>query len=201
MVPVGRLVMAVGLTLAVAGCSTPLSTREKGAIGGAAVGAGAGAVIGSASGHTGTGALIGAGVGAVSGALIGDAIQSSEQPQAAPPPPAPQPAPPVSAPPTPPPPARVAVAPPPPVVVQAPQYVWVPEWGVYVLEGHDIVYHDGHHYRYYESYWFVSRSYAGPWAYTASPPRVLAAVPPGHFHKQLPPGLAKKGKVPPGHMR
>jgi hypothetical protein len=88
----------LALVLVVVGCSTPLSTREKGALVGGAVGAGAGAAIGSASGNAGT------------GALIGDAMQANEQqPVAAPPPP------PVSV--APPPPPPVVVAPPPPATV------------------------------------------------------------------------------------
>lgn len=190
-----RIVIALSVAMALAGCSTPLTTREKGALVGAGVGAGAGAAIGSTSGNTGTGALIGAGVGAVSGALIGDAMQANEQRQAAP-----APAPPPVAAPAPPPP-QVAVVTPPPVVAPQPQFIWVPQWGVYVLEGHDIVYHDAHYYYLYGGRWYVSRSYTGPWTIVSPPPPMLANVPPGHFHKQLPPGLQKKGKIPPGHMR
>jgi len=186
----------LGLAIAMAGCSTPLSTREKGALAGGAIGAGAGAAIGSASGHTGTGALVGAGLGAVSGALIGDAMQANEQRQAASASPA---APPVAAPAPPPP--KVAVVTPPPVVVPQPQLIWVPQWGVYVLEGHDIVYHDAYYYYSYGGGWYVSRSYTGPWAIVSVPPPMLAKVPPGQFHKKLPPGLQKKGMIPPGHMR
>lgn len=194
----GRTLAVVCIAIAVAGCSTPLTTREKGAIAGGGIGAGAGAAVGSAAGSTATGALIGVGVGAVSGGLIGDAIQSAEQ-RPAPPPvtPPPPPAPPVSAPP--PPPTRVVVASPPPVMIPSPQYIWVPKWGVYVLDGHDIAYHEGYHYYYYEAHWYVARSYTGPWAIVAAPPPALATVPPGHFHRRLPPGLAKKGKSPPGH--
>jgi hypothetical protein len=194
--------VVAGITVAIAGCSTPLTTREKGAIAGGVIGAGAGAAIGSAAGSTATGALIGVGAGAASGALIGDAIQSAEQKPVPPPAPAPPPTPPLSAPPPPPPPpTRVVVASPPPVVVHSPQYVWVPEWGVYVLDGHDIAYHEGYHYYYYETHWYVARSYTGPWAIVASPPPALVAVPPGHFHKRVPPRLARKGMIPPGHRR
>jgi hypothetical protein len=192
-----RTVIALAVAIALAGCSTPLTTREKGALAGGAIGAGAGAAIGSASGNAGTGALIGAGVGAVSGALIGDAMQANEQRQAAPPP---APAPPPVAAPAPPPP-QVAVVTPPPVVVPQPQLIWVPQWGVYVLEGHDVVYHGGQYYNLYGGRWYVSHSYSGPWAIVSAPPPMLAKVPPGQFHKQLPPGLQKKGKIPPGHMR
>jgi hypothetical protein len=190
-----RILIVLGLTVAVAGCSTPLTTREKGALTGGAIGAGAGAAIGSASGNTGTGALIGAGLGVVSGAVIGDALQANEQRQAAPPPPAA--APPVAVAPPPPP----AVAVPPPIVDTAPQLVWVPQWGVYVLEGQDIVYHDGFYYYAYEGRWYVSRHHAGPWEAPRAYPPVLAKVPRGNFHKKLPPGLQKQGKIPPGHMR
>jgi hypothetical protein len=194
----GRSMLVVGLLIVLAGCATPLSTREKGTLVGAAVGTGAGAAIGSASGHTAAGALIGAGVGAVGGALIGDSMQANEQRQAAPPPP-PQPPPPpaVAAPPPPPPP--VAVVAPPPVVVASPHYVWVPQWGVYVLEGHDVIYHDGYHYYMHGDRWYVSRSHRGPWAIVNARPAVLHRVPHGQFHRHMPPGLEKKGKVPPGH--
>lgn len=101
-----RTMMVLGLAILVASCSTPLTTREKGALAGGAIGAGAGAAIGSTTGHAGTGALIGAGVGAVSGALIGDAMQANEQKQA-------QPAPPSAAPP--------AATASPPIVVFGPE--------------------------------------------------------------------------------
>jgi hypothetical protein len=192
-----RAIIALGVLIGIAGCSTPLTTREKGAVVGGAVGAGAGAAIGSASGHTGAGALIGAGVGAVSGALIGDSMQANEQRQVAAPPPPP---PPVAVAPPPPPPPPVAVVAPPPVLVPVPQYIWVPQWGVYVVEGHDIIFHGGHYYYHQHNRWYVSRSHGGPWKAVARRPTVLARVPPGHFHRHLPPGLEKKGKIPPGHM-
>ena len=193
-----RIIVVVGLALAVVGCSTPLTTREKGALAGGAIGAGAGAAIGSQTGHAGTGALIGAGLGAVSGALIGDAIQGAEQKQAAQVPPSPPPPPAVVMTPLPP---QVAIAVPPPVVAPAPRLIWVPAWGVYVLEGHDIVYYQGVYYYYYGSQWYVAQSHAGPWAIVGTPPPTLAKLPPGQFHKHYPPALLKKGKVPPGHMR
>jgi hypothetical protein len=52
------------------GCSTPLSTREKGALIGGGAGIGAGALMGG-----GTGAVIGGALGAGGGALIGDQLQ------------------------------------------------------------------------------------------------------------------------------
>jgi hypothetical protein len=193
-----RSVIVLGLALAVIGCSSPLTTREKGALTGGAIGAGTGAIIGSQSGHTGTGALIGAGIGALGGAVIGDAIQGAEQKKtaAATPPPAPAP----------PPPPPVAIAPPPPVAVAAPppvaapaqpRLVWVPEWGMYVVEGQDVVYYNNTYYYFYGGRWYVSRAYTGPWVLVEAPPPAFAKLPKGP-KGHLPPGLAKKGKVPPG---
>ena len=71
--------LVLAATLFVAGCSgQPLSTREKGTIGGGVLGAGAGALIGSAVGHPGAGALIGGGMGALGGGLIGNEMQNQE---------------------------------------------------------------------------------------------------------------------------
>ncbi|OGB91181.1 MAG: hypothetical protein A2Z31_05240 [candidate division NC10 bacterium RBG_16_65_8] len=84
-------------------------------------------------------------------------------------------------------------------MVAAPQYIWVPQWGVYVVEGHDIVFHEGYYYYLYGNRWYVSRSHGGPWKTAARRPAVLARVPPGHFHRHLPPGWEKKGKIPPGY--
>ena len=132
-----RGVVSLGLLMVLAGCATPLSTREKGTSSPSVL---ARSGDRNASGHTAAGALIGAGVGAVSGALIGDSMQANEQRQAAPPPPPqPPPPPPAVVAPPPPPPPPVAVVAPPPVVVASPQYVWVPQLGVYVLEGHDVI--------------------------------------------------------------
>jgi len=69
--------MVAGLVLA--GCASELTTREKGAVTGAAIGAGTGAIIGSQTGKGGAGAVIGGAIGAVSGAVIGDAIQTEQQ--------------------------------------------------------------------------------------------------------------------------
>ena len=145
---ISRIALFVGIAAAIAGCSTPLASRDK-------------------------------------GALNGDATRSPEQ----------EPAPPVAAP-GPSLPLRVVFASPPPVVSQAARYVWVPEWKVYILEGHDIVYSEGYHYYFYEGHWYVARSCAGPWALIASPPPTLTAVPPGHFHQRLPGGLAKQDMAP-----
>jgi len=114
------------------------------------------------------GALIGGAVGVLAGAAIADASRH----------------------PTPPPPqvvaaapAQVVVAAPPRVVVPtAPHMVWIPEWGVYVMEGHDIVYHQTSYYQYANGYWWISPSYAGPWALVATPPPTIANLPPGRLH-------------------
>jgi phage tail tape-measure protein len=60
------------------GCSTPLTTREKGAGIGALGGAAAGGIIGSTVGHAGAGAAIGGLLGLGAGALIGDQLQGHE---------------------------------------------------------------------------------------------------------------------------
>ena len=167
----------------VAGCSQPLTTREKGTLIGAGVGAGAGAIVGNQVGHPAAGALVGAGVGAVTGAVIGDSIQSREQ-QAPPPPVAMAPAP--------------VVVPPPALPPAPPQLVWVPSWGVYVVQGHDVVFHNNAYYYFHGGRWGLSRSYTGPWVVVTSAPPVIAHLPQGRLHAQLPrhcpPGQAKKGR-------
>ncbi len=57
-----------------AGCSGPLTTREKGAGIGALGGAAAGGIIGAAVGHLGAGAAIGGALGLGTGALVGDQL-------------------------------------------------------------------------------------------------------------------------------
>jgi len=63
------------------GCANGgLTTREKGTLGGAALGAGAGALIGEATDNSpGKGALIGGALGALGGALTGNAMQSQDE--------------------------------------------------------------------------------------------------------------------------
>jgi uncharacterized protein YcfJ len=75
-------VSAIIFTLvAVTGCTTPLTTREKGGLLGGVAGAGTGAIIGSTVGHAAVGALIGGPVGLIAGALIGDQLMGQEQRQ------------------------------------------------------------------------------------------------------------------------
>src|SRR3989454_8719908 len=66
------------LVMAFLGCSTPLTTREKGAGIGALGGAAAGGIIGSAVRHPGAGAAIGGLLGLGAGALIGDQLQGRD---------------------------------------------------------------------------------------------------------------------------
>lgn len=78
------LVIAIGivsLTLALLGCSEPLTTREAGAVIGTVGGAAAGGIVGSAVGHPGAGAAVGGVLGLGTGALIGDRLQAVEKKQ------------------------------------------------------------------------------------------------------------------------
>src|SRR5919197_741822 len=75
-------VIAVALLVAFAGCSQPLSTREKATGVGALGGAAAGGIIGATVGAPGVGAAVGSALGAGAGFLIGDQMQRNEQVQA-----------------------------------------------------------------------------------------------------------------------
>src|SRR5437870_13070322 len=78
----GLVILTVSsLFVGILGCSTPLTTREKGPGIGALGGAAAGGIIGSAVRHPAAGALIGGVLGAGGGALIGDQLQGQEQTQ------------------------------------------------------------------------------------------------------------------------
>lgn len=74
-----RKVVSVAVILFVAGCSQPLSTREKGTLVGTGLGAATGAIIGAAVGNPAAGAAIGGAVGAAGGALVGNELQKREQ--------------------------------------------------------------------------------------------------------------------------
>ena len=63
----------------VAGCSQPLTTREKGVLAGGGLGAATGAIIGAAAGNPGAGAAIGGALGGAAGGLIGDQLQKRDQ--------------------------------------------------------------------------------------------------------------------------
>ena len=72
----------MAVVVLVSGCSQPLSTREKSAIGGGLLGGAAGSIIGAAVGSPGAGAAIGTALGAGTGALYGDRTQNQEVQQA-----------------------------------------------------------------------------------------------------------------------
>ena len=77
-----RIIGIASLVVLLGGCSAPLTTREKGVLGGGALGARAGAIIGnSLDHHAGRGALIGGALGALGGGLVGDQMQGQEQRQ------------------------------------------------------------------------------------------------------------------------
>ncbi len=69
----------VAVVTFLAGCSQPLSTREKGTLVGTGLGAATGAIIGAAVGNPAAGAAIGGAVGAAGGALVGNELQNREQ--------------------------------------------------------------------------------------------------------------------------
>ena len=71
----------VFVTVAIAGCSAPLSTREVSGLVGGGLGAGTGAIIGSTVGHAAAGAAIGGPIGLIAGALIGDQLMAAGQNQ------------------------------------------------------------------------------------------------------------------------
>src|ERR1700674_728534 len=71
--------IALAGALVVAGCSgQPLSTREKGTLGGTALGAGAGAIVGAAVGPPLAGAAIGGVMGGGTGYVVGNSMQNQE---------------------------------------------------------------------------------------------------------------------------
>ena len=73
------IIAALAFSLLVAGCSgDPLSTREEGTLGGAALGAGAGAIVGAAVHHPGAGAAIGGGLGGITGFAVGNSMQNQQ---------------------------------------------------------------------------------------------------------------------------
>ncbi len=76
-----RSLSLAGVIFVTACAGGPLTTREKGTLGGAALGAGTGAIIGGAAGSPGKGALIGGALGGLGGAAVGGELQSQEQVQ------------------------------------------------------------------------------------------------------------------------
>lgn len=70
--------LLTGLVVLVAGCSQPLSTREKATALGTVLGAGTGALIGAAVGNPAAGAAIGGALGGVTGAVTGNQLQKRD---------------------------------------------------------------------------------------------------------------------------
>ncbi len=81
--PIALLTVALLTLVVTTGCGDSLSNRDKGALGGTALGAGLGAIIGSATGNAGVGTAIGGGIGAITGAVVGNEIDKSEEIDAA----------------------------------------------------------------------------------------------------------------------
>jgi outer membrane protein OmpA-like peptidoglycan-associated protein len=73
-----RSIAVLAPLVLLAGCSQPLSTREKSTLVGGGLGGAAGAIIGAAVGNPGAGAAIGTALGAGTGALVGDQLQKRE---------------------------------------------------------------------------------------------------------------------------
>lgn len=67
------------LTIILTGCASSLTTKEKGGLIGASVGARSGAIIGSTVGHAAADAFIGGQVGPIAVALIGDQFKEQER--------------------------------------------------------------------------------------------------------------------------
>jgi outer membrane protein OmpA-like peptidoglycan-associated protein len=74
-----RSITVLTALVLLAGCSQPLSTREKSTLIGGGLGAATGAIIGAAVGNPGAGAAIGGALGAGSGALVGNQMQNQER--------------------------------------------------------------------------------------------------------------------------
>jgi len=73
------IALAIAAAVTISACSgEPLTTREKGTLGGGAIGAGGGALVGLAVGHPLAGAAIGGVVGAGVGMAVGNSMQNSE---------------------------------------------------------------------------------------------------------------------------
>ena len=84
------------------------------------------------------------------------------------------------------------------VIAPPPQLIWVPQWSMYVVEDHDIVYYKASYYYFFEDRWYSARSHAGPWK-VVRPPAAVAKLPRGRLYSHLPPALARKVRVSPAH--
>ena len=171
------VVLVLGTALVAAGCGGELTTREKGALGGAAVGAAGGALIGAAVGSPGTGAAIGAGVGALGGVVVGGAMQEQERKAEAQP--------------------RYASAP----QGAPPEFMAVQGSPVYYAPNlpDDYFYYGGQFYLFQGGTWYYAPSRRSSWVVVAvrdmPEPILLVPVeyykkPPGHWKKKGPPPWA-----------
>ncbi|MFQ5520436.1 MAG: hypothetical protein ACE5FK_03475 [Candidatus Methylomirabilia bacterium] len=75
-------------------------------------------------------------------------------------------------------------------------FQFIPEWGVYA-RGDDIIWHAGVEWKLKEGTWVKFQG--GNWVSDPHPPAVIVNIPKHQVH--CPPGLAKKGCVPPGHQK
>ncbi len=75
-------------------------------------------------------------------------------------------------------------------------FQFIPEWGVYA-GGDDVFWHAGVEWRLKDGTWV--RFQGGNWMPDPHPPAVIVAIPQDQIH--CPPGLAKKGCVPPGQQK
>lgn len=149
----------------------PATTRERGAVTGAAVGAGAGAIIGSASGKPVQGAVIGGAMGALAGAVIGDQAQARERE------------------------AAVRHYPPPPPTAAGPALRYEPSWGVYVVEPHPhILFYEGHYYYWDGHVWHATIQWGGTWSVVRVVPGPVVKVPRRHLRGEPPPWAVAKHK-------
>jgi len=80
-----------------------------------------------------------------------------------------------------------------PDVAPSPPLVWIPEWGIHLRGGQDVVLHHGVYYRYDGGRWYASRSARGPWTQLGSPrvgPEQDEAQTPTHRRRGTAPALA-----------
>lgn len=75
-------------------------------------------------------------------------------------------------------------------------FQFIPEWGVYA-RGDDLFWHAGVQWKLKDGTWVKLE--AGNWIADPRPPAVIVGIPKDQAH--CPPGLAKKGCVPPGQRK
>lgn len=75
-------------------------------------------------------------------------------------------------------------------------FQFIPEWGIYA-RGDDVFWHAGIQWKLKDGTWV--RLEGGNWISDPHPPTVIVRIPKDQAH--CPPGLAKKGCVPPGQQK